>query len=254
MTLRLLTIGPSHYCEKARWALEHARIPFAEESHLPLVHWAFSVPRGSRTVPLLTGAGEALVESRDIVAYADAHAPSDARLYASSPEDRARTLRLERMFDDRLGPLARRLAYCFLVPRPALFLKAFEGTASPREKLALKHGHTLLRTALGKAFKVSARAQEKCVPQMEALLDEIGAELGANRYFVGNSFSAADLTFAALASPILLPDELGAAVLRRKDLPDDLGAIVDRFRATRAGQHALTIYGAHRSIRVAPLT
>lgn len=248
MTLRLLTIGPSHYCEKARWALEHARIPFVEESHLPMVHWAFSMPRGSRTVPLLTGAGPALVESRDIVSYADEHAPNDARLYAGSPEDRARALRLERMFDDRLGPLARRLAYCFLVPRPALFVKAFDGTASPREKLALKHGHAVLRKALGKAFKVSARAQEKCVPQMEGLLDEIGVELGSNRYFVGDSFSAADLTFAALASPILLPDELGAKVLHREDLPDDLGAIVDRFRATRAGQHALRVYREHRAV------
>jgi glutathione S-transferase len=128
-------------------------------------------------------------------------------------------------------------------------LKAFEGTASPREKLALKHGHALLRTALGKAFKVSARAQEKCVPRMDALLDEIGKELGANRYFVGDRFSAADLTFASLASPILIPNELGAKALRREDLPDDLGAIVDRFRATRAGQHALTIYREHRAVR-----
>lgn len=29
---RLLTIPISHYCEKARWALEHAGIPYREDA------------------------------------------------------------------------------------------------------------------------------------------------------------------------------------------------------------------------------
>ena len=36
----LITIPPSHYCEKARWALDYARIPYREERHPPLFHLA----------------------------------------------------------------------------------------------------------------------------------------------------------------------------------------------------------------------
>ena len=35
---RLITIGVSHYCEKARWALERFNLPFTEERHAPLTH------------------------------------------------------------------------------------------------------------------------------------------------------------------------------------------------------------------------
>ncbi len=33
MRPRLVTIRYSHYCEKARWALERARVDFVEERH-----------------------------------------------------------------------------------------------------------------------------------------------------------------------------------------------------------------------------
>jgi Glutathione S-transferase, N-terminal domain len=34
----LVTIPFSHFCEKARWALDHARVSFREEGHPPGLH------------------------------------------------------------------------------------------------------------------------------------------------------------------------------------------------------------------------
>ena len=49
---RLITIGPSHYCEKARWALERAGIEYVEHAHAPILHYAATlVLRGQRTTP-----------------------------------------------------------------------------------------------------------------------------------------------------------------------------------------------------------
>ena len=50
---RLITISFSHYCEKARWALDHARVPYVEESHLPGFHIRPTRKAGGRTVPVL---------------------------------------------------------------------------------------------------------------------------------------------------------------------------------------------------------
>ena len=36
--LRLVTIPISHYCEKARWALQRARLPYREERHVQGLH------------------------------------------------------------------------------------------------------------------------------------------------------------------------------------------------------------------------
>ena len=52
--LRLITIPISHYCEKARWALERADIPYREERHVQLIHRiAARRAGGGQTVPVL---------------------------------------------------------------------------------------------------------------------------------------------------------------------------------------------------------
>lgn len=251
-TYRLLTIGPSHYCEKARWALERAGVAFTEEVHLPLLHWPYVLAAvGSRTVPALVGPGVRLGESRDIVRFADERSPAGARLHPEGDDGRE-VARLEASFDAKLGPLVRRLAYCLLVPEPELFVRVFEPTAPPLERALLRRGHGALRAALGRAFKVSPRAEARCQEQLFALYADVARDLGERPYLVGERFSAADLTFAALSSPLLFPEELTAAAgsrvgaPSRDELPARLGDAIDALRETPAGRHALRMYREHR--------
>ena len=52
--LRLVTIPISHYCEKARWALERAGIKYREERHVQGIHRiAARRAGGGATVPVL---------------------------------------------------------------------------------------------------------------------------------------------------------------------------------------------------------
>ena len=73
--LRLITIPISHFCEKARWALELADMPYREERHLQGIHWAH-VWRAGRgwTAPVLVTPKGPLRESAQIVRFADARA------------------------------------------------------------------------------------------------------------------------------------------------------------------------------------
>jgi glutathione S-transferase len=51
--LRLLTIPISHYCEKARWALDRLGLPYVEERHLQVFHYLRSYPlSGGPNVPV----------------------------------------------------------------------------------------------------------------------------------------------------------------------------------------------------------
>lgn len=252
MTLRLVTIGPSHYCEKARWALDRAGLVYTESAHLPLVHWAYTLPHGSRTVPVLLGAGAPLVESNDIVAYADEHLAPSVRLYPSDPELRARHEALVARLDRELGPLTRRLAYCFLVDAPASFVRTFEAsTSSAAERLALRGGHAVLRAALRRAFGVSGRARASCTRKLSALFEDLGRTLEASDgYLVGSRFGAADVTLASLASPMLLPDDFGVPLLRRHDVHGELADLVDTLRATPIGRHVDRVFREERHVRV----
>ncbi len=69
MTPRLITIPFSHYCDKARWALEVCGVAYIEDGHLPLFHYAATFRAGGgRTVPVLVTDDGVLRDSTDIYA------------------------------------------------------------------------------------------------------------------------------------------------------------------------------------------
>ena len=77
--VRLVTIPISHYCEKARWALERAGIPYREERHVQGIHRvAARRAGGGHTVPVLVTPEGALGESEDILRWVDGRTPPGA--------------------------------------------------------------------------------------------------------------------------------------------------------------------------------
>lgn len=76
---------------------------------------------------------------------------------------------------------------------------------------------------------------------MSQLLAAPGAR---NGYLVGGRFTAADLTFAAMAAVVLHPPQYGAYLGGLGDLPYGHPAV--ELRRTAAGQHVLRMYQLHR--------
>lgn len=244
-THRLITIPPSHYCEKARWALLFAEIPFEEEGHAPLVHWPFVMTRTrTRTVPVLLVEGRPpLTESSDIVRYASARLPPERSLYPE--EGRAEVEALEQRFDRQLGPATRRLGYCYLAKSAALFGTFIESIPSFERNL-VELAERPMRALLGRAFNVSDRARDRMRAKVveefayvESLLE------GGKRYLVGDRFSAADLTFTALAAPALGMNK-DLTLLRQLD--PGFAELAEEMRATRAGRYATDVYANHRPV------
>ena len=78
----LVTIPISHFCEKARWALERAGLEYEERRHIQIVHQiAARRAGGGKTAPVLATPDGVYAESRAIMQYADEHLPATARLY-----------------------------------------------------------------------------------------------------------------------------------------------------------------------------
>lgn len=63
-----------------------------------------------------------LAESSDILAYADARATDDRRLYPEARAAREQVCALEREFDEDLGPQGRLWMYHHMLPRRHLAL------------------------------------------------------------------------------------------------------------------------------------
>ncbi|HEX7609876.1 MAG TPA: glutathione S-transferase N-terminal domain-containing protein, partial [Solirubrobacteraceae bacterium] len=130
--LRLVTIPISHYCEKARWALDRAPIAYREERHVQGVHrLAARRAGGGATVPVLVTPEAVIADSADILAWVDERLEPERRLYPEEPGGLREVRELCARLDGVLGPAGRRLIYVHMFAQHELMLD-FNNQGVPR--------------------------------------------------------------------------------------------------------------------------
>ncbi len=205
-------IAVSHFSEKARWALDYKEVPHRRRAvavpgtHIPASIW---LTRGaSQTFPVLEIDGRAIGDSTEIIAVLEGTYP-EPPLYPADPAERRRALELEDFFDEELGPHLRLLAFHELGKDPERFKAVIERTAPGPLSRAGGSAVVYARTFTGLRYGVHKEEEEAALARVKvvAALDRLEAELGSGEYLVGDSFSVADLTAAALFYPLVLPDE-----------------------------------------------
>jgi glutathione S-transferase len=244
----LITIPISHYCEKARWALDRAGVAYRERAHLQMIHWA-AVRRagGGTTVPVLVCGDRVLADSADIVDEADARAPPDRRLYPDDPGAAAEVRALERDFDERLGPHARRWMYNGVRGRRDLALAYGCAGVPAWERQSLRLAYPVLARGIDHFLNVTPANAERSEAEVRAVFDSVAQRLGDGRPFLcGESFTAADLTFAALAAAVLMPPGYGVPLPQPDELPAAAATVVRELRAHPAGAHAMAMFRDER--------
>ncbi len=243
--VRLITIPFSHYCEKARWALDRAGVDYIEEGHLPIFHWRANRRVGAgRTVPVLVDGSRVLGDSTEIVEWADQQRPHSLLPTGAAL---AEALALEDEFDRVLGPATRRWAYFHLLSRRELVMR-FAVDVPRWETIALRFTRPIAVGMIRRSLKIDEAGVARSHGKIEATLARVSELLGdGRRYLVGDRFSVADLTFAALMVPAVLPSELPARIPAVEDLPAAASTQISAWRATPAGQFALRLYREDRA-------
>lgn len=244
---RLIAFAVSHYCEKARWALERLSIPFIEERHVPGFHWLFTLTYGGKSVPLLLTEAGTFTDSTDILHYLDAIAPTSHRLYPADTELRREVETLEDLFDTVLGVSVRCWTYFYLLNSQKLMRSLWcEGVPSV-ENILFPIVFPLVCFIARKDYNITAESAASSLNQIKGLFEKVNNLLADGRsYLVGNSFSAADLTFACLAAPILIPPEYSGKTPDLDEFPDEMAVVHKELRKTPAGAFALRLFSEER--------
>ena len=224
----------SHYSEKARWALDHKRVPHRRRAPLPGSHLAIALwlTRGQRaTFPALEIDGETIGDSTAIIAALEARHP-DRPLYPVDPDQRRRALELEDFFDEELGPKIRLLAWHEVTREPDSLIELV-GPDVPDSLLRLDLGGRAM-VGYARAFtqlRYGVRSADAAADARAAVvqaMDRLEAELDGNDYLVGDDFTVADLAAASLFYPLVNPPE--GPGLPAAPEPFEI------FRATQAGR------------------
>ncbi|GAC1440496.1 MAG: hypothetical protein NVSMB51_19840 [Solirubrobacteraceae bacterium] len=250
---RLITIPISHFCEKARWALDRAGIDYAEEPHLQGIHVFFARRAGGgRTVPVLvSSAGEVVPESAAILGWADTHLDPRDRLYPEGSEGQ-QARRIEATLDAGLGPDGRLWMYHATLP-VVHDLSDWILVGTPRwERRALRSGGWALNRFIRRYLGVSTASARASLERVERSFDDVARRLQDGRpYLCGDRFTAADLTFGALSAALLIPDDYGSPLPPLEVLPAAMVAEVRRLRDHAAGRFAARLYAEQRRRTVA---
>jgi glutathione S-transferase len=242
----LITMPHSHYAEKARWALDWLSLPYREEPHVPLLHRLPTTRNGGRSVPVLLHGDSRFVDSTDILVHADACC-GGGRLYPLEPSLRSEVEALEEQFDTVLGPHTRRWAYAQMLPDRRLLRRMMSRGVPWLEASLLPMMMPIVVPAVRSAFRITPESAERSRQRVREVFQEVDERLsGGRRFLVGERFTAADLTFAALASPVLLPALCGAAYPDVDEVPPTMREEVLRLRDTDAGRFALRLYSQER--------
>ncbi|KYG06973.1 glutathione S-transferase [Sorangium cellulosum] len=267
--LRLITIPWSHFCEKARWALDRAGVPYREDAYLPLAHALPALRAGGRrSVPVLVSPAGVLHDSTDILRHADTLVPPERALFfrgSREPDaDRAEVEALEERFDVDLGPATRRVAYHHLLPDEegafALMGGSFRGIdgagAAPPwwfGRGTFRAYYPVARAVMKRVMRIDAAGAERSRGKLRAVFDAVNERLRDGRPFlVGDRFSAADLTFAALAAPLLAPEHHPVPLPPPSALPSELRTLVEALRAEPAGAFVQRLYREQRHRKAGP--
>ncbi len=223
----------SHFSEKVRWALDHKRVDHVRRSPLPGAHIPLALVRSrgaSYTLPLLELGSGRFADSTAAIAALEEGFP-ERPLYPADPEQRRHALALEDHFDENLGPSARAVAFHELGREPRLLGKVgAHGVPEPLGRATVLIGtyasaFTAARYGLADPA-VAARARAEVLAAFDLLEAEL--EGGDGVHLVGDSFSVADLTAAALFYPIVCPPN--APLPQDIPLPAPLTEFIDSVR------------------------
>jgi glutathione S-transferase len=251
--LRLVTIPISHYCEKARWALERAGMSYREERHVQGIHiLAARRAGGGGTVPVLVTPEGVIPDSAEILAWVDERAAPEQRLFPPEPAQRREVEVLCRRLDGELGPRARRLMYVHMLAQRAIALPFNNAGVPPWEDRALRRAWPLAARFMTRALGIRPGIEVADEAAVWRELDFIAELLSDGRpYLCGERFGAADLTFAALSAAVTIPPGYGVALPQPELLAARTAALVERMRAHPAGQFAMRMFAQQRR---APIT
>ncbi|HEY2518286.1 MAG TPA: glutathione S-transferase family protein [Polyangiaceae bacterium] len=243
---RLITIPFSHYCEKARWALDHAGVAYVEEAYLPGLHRRATRAVGGTSVPVLvTDEGRALVDSADIVQYCDERAPAERKLYPADPGARREVEAIEASCNADLGVDARLFVYQQTLSSPTSLVRATRPGLTRLQAALLPLAVPIVRPKIRAWYKVNEANAVRALETARRVFAEIGARLGKSRWLVGDRFTAADLTFASLGALVVAPPG-HPALSCDIDRAGPLRPILEEMRATAAGAHLLRLYREER--------
>jgi glutathione S-transferase len=242
--IELLQFPYSHYNEKARWALDLKRVPHRRRNLLPGPHM-LTIRRltGQSQVPVVCFGERPVHGSARILDELERLFP-EPPLYPADPALRKRALEIQTWFDAGIGPPVRRAVFATLLGEPGYVCAMFTSGRSGPVRAGYRATFPLVKGAMKKSMGITDASIAAALAATRQALDFVAREAGPEGQLVGDRFTVADLTAAALLAPCANPPN--SAMARPEPMPPALAEWQRRWAEHPGTAWVLDQYRRHR--------
>ena len=241
--------------EIARWVLDIHQILRIEEKHA--IPYATSVINkitgmdGIHNNPVLTSTDRLIFTPESIIQHYDQFVPAEQRLFPESASLQNEVVELYRQFTTTLDQYVWQYVFTELFRSKKNTKELLKKGATNNERWKLLFGYGAAKKTIAKQQILTNENPIVYLLEIQKVFKDIDQRLSdGRRYLTGNTFTAADLAFAATVAPIILPEEYGGDLYSFSEISEELRQEIIDLRATAAGQFALRLYQEDRPINL----
>ena len=244
MAIQLYQFAVSHYCEKVRWALDYKGIRYQPVYLLPGNHVA-TIRRFTRktAVPVLVDDQQVIQGSCDIISYLD-ETYKDHPLTPTTPKLQEQALAWEQQLDNEAGVAIRCFCYHHLLQRPKAAIPVLAAQTPFYNRWILALTFSRVDEIMREWMKINERTAAKAEQVTTQTLDRLAKVYQKKQWLVGDTFTRADLTAAALYAPLFEPAQYPVPWPKGRHVPkgliswrdqhqDKLALLAQRYAAMR---------------------
>ena len=205
----LYVFNISHYCEKARWALDYCGIDHQVRHVMVGAHRRIAKKLGTKrgSVPFLQVGDQVIAGSSAIIDWCERH--SAAQSVSLAGDDPVQVCAVEKRLDDIVGVHVRRFYYSdALINAPQTVRPIFSNGLPLWQRAAVTLAWSRIVTIMTKGMDLGLEQGLESRAILEAELTWLDDLLADGRpYITGNTWTRADLTAASLLAPLVGPKE-----------------------------------------------
>lgn len=249
--MRILYQFPlSHYCEKARWLLDHKELDYEAHNVAPGFHRAFAqLKTGQNKLPILKDQDKFIADSTEIALYLDDFYPEHSLLRA---DQKLKTKALEiNDIADELGIHVRRFSLANALSQNDESIDIMLGEKGYLRQFE-KFSKPIIKTLVTKGFKLDQdkvhESREK-ISEIIIKLNELLLENGA-KYFVGDRLGFADISVCSMIAPLLEISNTPWEKDHSNEISNDFYTYQNDLLQLPIGQYVKRIYLTERNARI----
>lgn len=217
----------SHFFEKVRWALAYKNLDHKTINMIPGLHLNQTKKMGIKSsVPIIKHDNQLIQGSSEIIDYLDSSF-ADKSLTPKDEMLRKEASDWEIYLAKEIGVTVRLCIYHILLDHPKVVKPFFAHNGPWYGSLFLSIGYSKLASKMRYFMKINSESAVTAKKQLLNAVDRLHEHYKHNQFLVGDQFSRADLTAAALLAPLSMQPKYGLDW--PTDIPAELKRLMDEF-------------------------